>query len=1034
VTFEYLSEEQTQRYGAFVADPTPEELERFFFLDEASLKIAREKRRRHNRLGWTVQWGTVRMLSTFLEDPLGVPQVVVDYAAGQLGIEDPSCIKDYAEREPTRREHAREIRDLLGFRDFVDAEAEIAEFVASRVAKTRDSRRELFDRAVLRLVEKRVLLPGISTLARLVREVQRDGLARVNAAVVAPTPVHTRRELIGTLTVPDGKRVSTLEWMRTPVTKLSGAGMVDALDRSSYVLGLGTGAVDLSAVTPVKLAELASYGLHAKASKIDNLKGERRVATLVATVRELEGSSVDDALLLFDLLMATKLLAGAARAGNKEKLKNLPKLQVAAVRMAAAWKVALGTPQEVGAKAATMPEVMSAVDQVVSREKLAAAVETVFALLPASTETDVEVDNDLEWRAELVDRYATVRPFIELLASVVPWGCTEAGTQVLAALRGLPKLMAAKKPGADHIRGFEGLVTGSWRRLVFHNPKLEAPLIDRPAFVFAVLELLHDALRRRDVYAVGGDKWGDPRVQLIQPRVWVAERQTVLTALGLPADPRGHLADLAEILDGAYRQVGAGLADNDAARISGGKLSLARLEAAPHPEGFHAVHDAVAAMLPRIDYPDLLLEVNARTGFLDAMPHLSGSQARRDDLDLSLAALLVARSCNIGLTPVAKPGDPALSQNRLIGVEKGYFHGEGIGKASAALITAQAKIGITADWGGGLVASTDGLRFVVPVRSLYARPSPLYFGVGKRPRGTTWLNTVSDKVMGLGGLLVPGTLRDSLYILDAIHRLDAIEHPEVITTDQGSYSDIVYGLFAACGYQFAPRHADITDTQMWWIDLAMLEGDLTRGHRHTNGWGDFNTLSLRRVSLPAIIAEWDDMMRVAGSLVTSKVRAYDLIKMMTAGGRLTGLGNAFAHYGRIFKTLHLLQVIHVEEYRRMIGTQLNVGESRHNLARHMHFGNLGRLTRGYERGMENQLGALGLGLNAVTYWNSLYVDAAVQRLEAGGLGVGPAIRARLLPLLFEHVNFHGSYPFRRPDLQGSLRDLRDPNAAEPEEE
>ncbi|MEV4248284.1 hypothetical protein AB0J63_33325 [Streptosporangium canum] len=74
------------------------------------------------------------------------------------------------------------------------------------------------------------------------------------------------------------------------------------------------------------------------------------------------------------------------------------------------------------------------------------------------------------------------------------------------------------------------------------------------------------------------------------------------------------------------------------------------MEAAAHPEGFAAVHDAVAAMLPRIDYPELILEVNARTGFLDAMPHISGSLARRDDLDLSL----VARSCNIGLTPVAK--------------------------------------------------------------------------------------------------------------------------------------------------------------------------------------------------------------------------------------------------------------------------------------------------------------------------------------------------------------------------------------------
>ncbi|WP_084196025.1 Tn3 family transposase [Streptosporangium amethystogenes] len=130
--------------------------------------------------------------------------------------------------------------------------------------------------------------------------------------------------------------------------------------------------------------------------------------------------------------------------------------------------------------------------------------------------------------------------------------------------------------------------------------------------------------------------------------------------------------------------------------------------------------------------------------------------------------------------------------------------------------------------------------------------------------------------------------------------------------------------------------------------------------------------------------------------------------------------------------LHLLQVIHVEAYRRMIGTQLNIGESRHTLARRVFFGNLGHLVRGYERGMEDQLGALGLGLNAIIWWNSLYIDAAVNRLEAGGLGVGPAIRAGLSPLLFEHINFHASYPIHRPNLQGRLRDLRGPNAAETE--
>jgi hypothetical protein len=145
-------------------------------------------------------------------------------------------------------------------------------------------------------IEQRVLLPGITTLAALVKDVQRDGLKEINAAVAAPVPPHKRRELIGTLEVPDGKRVSMLEWMRTPVVRLSGAGMGEALDRTSYVLGLGTGALDLSAVAPVKLAELASYGMHAKAPKIRDFKGERRVATLVATVRQLERSSVDDAL------------------------------------------------------------------------------------------------------------------------------------------------------------------------------------------------------------------------------------------------------------------------------------------------------------------------------------------------------------------------------------------------------------------------------------------------------------------------------------------------------------------------------------------------------------------------------------------------------------------------------------------------------------------------------------------------------------------------------------------------------------------
>ena len=91
-------------------------------------------------------------------------------------------------RPQTPYDHATQIRDLLGYREFSAAEGEVAAFIASRVAKTRDSRRELFDRAVLWLIENRVLVPGISTLSRLVAEVRRAELAAINSALVDAAP------------------------------------------------------------------------------------------------------------------------------------------------------------------------------------------------------------------------------------------------------------------------------------------------------------------------------------------------------------------------------------------------------------------------------------------------------------------------------------------------------------------------------------------------------------------------------------------------------------------------------------------------------------------------------------------------------------------------------------------------------------------------------------------------------------------------------------------------------------------------------
>ena len=126
-------------------------------------------------------------------------------------------------------------------------------------------------------------------------------------------------------------------------------------------------------------------------------------------------------------------------------------------------------------------------------------------------------------------------------------------------------------------------------------------------------------------------------------------------------------------------------------------------------------------------------------------------------------------------------------------------------------------------WGGGEVASADGIRFVVPVATVHAGPNPKYFGIG---RGVTYYNLTSNQFTGLNAITVPGTLRDSLVLLAVVLEQQTELQPIQIMTDTGAYSDVVFGLFRLLGYRFSPRLADIGGTRFWRIDPQADYGEL----------------------------------------------------------------------------------------------------------------------------------------------------------------------------------------------------------------
>ena len=583
-------------YGRYAADvPSQRMLERFFFLDDKDRERAATHRGDHSRLGFCVQLVTLRYVGRFLTDPLDVPDIVVDYMAAQVGVSDPSCLKRYLERRATRFEHQVEITAACGYASFGSAQEDLTGWLDDLAWTSGDGPRALFYAAVAWLRERRVLLPGVTTLTELVAEVRQGAEDRLYITLAAPVTAAQARALAGILEVAPGGRRSQLDMWRRGARNATGRGMVTALDRVAQIAGLGMGGVDISSVPARRVIELARYGLAAKAPKLARHPHQRKIATLLATVRWLEVTATDDALELFDVLMSNELIGRAAKTADKQTLR----------------------------------------------------------------------------------RYAGTARDAQVLKTVV---------QVL-------------------------------------------------------------------------------------------------------------------------------------------------------------------------------------------------------------------------------------------------FEAE--------------------DWGG--------------------------------PR------------------------------------------PEVLITDQGSYSDIVFAVLTLLGFDYRPVLADLPDAKLWRINPGADYGPLDRAARG-------------KIDLETVRRHWPDILRVVASIHTREISAHDVIRVLQRDGRPTQLGEAMAAYGRIFKTLHVLTFAADHDYRRTIKGMRNLQEGRHDLARHIFHGRRGELHRAYHAGMEDTLGALGLALNCVTLWNTVYIDRILTQLRAQGHPVADADAARLSAYQRRHINVHGHYIVALPDLAGTHRPLRDPNRPDTDDE
>ena len=217
-----------------------------------------------------------------------------------------------------------------------------------------------------------------------------------------------------------------------------------------------------------------------------------------------------------------------------------------------------------------------------------------------------------------------------------------------------------------------------------------------------------------------------------------------------------------------------------------------------------------------------------------------GDRLDRDAVPSGLGGALGGAAA---VSPVADPAYPPLTRERLNWVGHNYLRSATHAAANARLVDYHTPLPLAQAWGGGEMASADGMRFVIPVSTIHAAYNPRYFG---RQRGSTLYSWMADTYTVFAQKLIPGTQRDSLHVLDGLLANQTGIQPQMVSTDTAGASEIVFALAWALGYRWAPRLADLPDQRLWRIDRDAHYGSLSGLARH-------------RINTRLIAEHWDEI-------------------------------------------------------------------------------------------------------------------------------------------------------------------------------
>ncbi len=497
---------------------------------------------------------------------------------------------------------------------------------------------------------------------------------------------------------------------------------------------------------------------------------------------------------------------------------------------------------------------------------------------------------------------------------------------------------------------------------------------------------------------------------LLPAQTWHAQRDEWMRRAELTplADSPGTLDSLARELDRQYHHTNR--------HWLAGDNPLLKL----HADGtFHLVtpkedEGESASLLPffpdrqYVSLVEVLSTVHQATQFLAEFEHWQLKHRRERPPERTFLAGIIGLGCDIGIAKIARISKH-LRESEMETTINWYFSQPNIQAANDRILRVLDRLELPNLYrrdADKLHTSSDGQKFEVAVESLNANYSFKYFG---QARGVTVYSFIDERHFLFHSTVISSAEREAAYVIDGLLHNEVVKS-DIHSTDTHGYSEIIFAVTHLLGFAFAPRIRGLDKQRLYSFERRKVYEELA-----------YRLLPDAYVDTKLVIDNWDSILRFIATLKLRHATASQLFKRLNSYSKQHTLYRALKEFGKIPKSLFILDYMDDAVLRQSIEKQLNKIESAQKFSKAVSFGHNQEFIHSDKEEQEIAESCRRLIKNAIICWNYLYLSQKLYEAESEErkTEILNAVRDGSV-VTWQHVNLHGEYDFSDEKLQDSI--------------